>query len=123
MAKAKKQKPFATKARKQSLRRMMIRSNERITITEEQKYVAYRGKVLPAGPFECAVYDQESGVLALMILPGRYRNFRALMKATNKRWRRDGFRLKVNEDRSLEAEYIGKETRLVTPDQDQDQAD
>jgi hypothetical protein len=118
-----KNKPFKTKARNQSLRRMMMRSREPVTIKEEQKYVAYRGKILPAGPFECAVYDEESGVLALMILPGRYRNFQALMKATNKRWKRDGFRLKVNEDRSLEAEYIGKETRLVTPDQDQDEAD
>lgn len=105
--------PFKTKARNQSERRAMMRSGEHVVITEDQCYVPYKARIMPPGPFEWAVYDEEAGVLALRIQPGRYRNFKTLVKIVNRHWAADGFRLKINNDRSLEAEYIGKKKEVA----------
>lgn len=106
-----KREQFRLKPRsKQSIRRQMLRHSGLVTIDEKCCWVAYRGKVIPAGPFEHAVVD-ESGdrpVLALKIPPGTYHDFRALMRKVNGLWAKDGFRLHINNDRSMEAVYIGK---------------
>lgn len=102
------------KARKQSVRRSMLRAPGQVIISADQCYVMFKGRIIPAGPFEHAVLDDSdphNPRLALRIPPGEYHSFKAMKRTVDRLWARDGFRLKINLDRSMEAEYIGRQRR------------